>query len=616
MSFTDILYCQTCGARVPPADVLSGAALVLPEENKVYCKACTPPAASVHDAPTETDLRPLDPSRDLLETIPVRKNDRRSSRSLIPAQRTPNAERPAPKPSKAPLMALAAAGGMAVLAGAIFFFSSHKGTTGKAKTDTDTSTEVVVDTSKKIDAPKFADSKSPIQPWAPVCVIPLEYLDETPEAQRSWLLRRAQALYGPLILWPDAPAPEEVASVSPVVAPPANPNEVVLAKIALDGFNGGRVLKDLLKKGTDGKTLYGQKTPEATSTARFDLKLPTSGNATVLLNTIRLNAEPCTYSVGLNGHEIFQGAETGKEKEWTVQTVAVPAGILQAGRNELRVVNLDPSGNYGAPQIIVGGAEIRGNPLAAPVLARVEPKTPPKVTPAAPAEPAFPPLMDAQQRSTLQFINNVFVPLSKYDLETAQRLAATDTTASGKQLTGVLAGAQTVFNKASAAVNKSTTPLTVQASAGRLNMSGQVTRIEGGKAWVKDRGLEVSVELSALPPELFVKALAANDTTPDGRLDKALLNIALGNIPAAAQLMKKAGTHAPSAELVAMFNQYSQLTAMLKFETDLNEIAATIKDAPAPEAVVKLKALQQSNPEFAKLQKERITYLLSKAEKK
>ena len=618
MDSTDILYCQTCSARVPPADVLSGAALVIPEENKVYCKACAP--ADVHSAKTETDLRPLDPARDLLETIPVKKSERRSSRSLIPAQRTPpgaEGQKPAAKPSKAPVLGLAAAGGMAVLAGAIFIFSSHQSKTGTTKSQTDTSTETVADTPKKIDEhANFAQSSSRvIEPWAAVCVLPLDMTDDE-EAQKAWALRRAQARFAPFNLWP-ATVPAEVASVAPVDVPPVNPNEVVLAKIGLDGFNGGRVMKDLAKKGTDGKTLYGQKTPETTSTARFDLKLPTSGPATVLLNTVRWNKEPCAYSVGINGHEIFQGSELGKEKEWMVQSIPVPAGIIQAGRNELRVVNLDPSGNYGAPQIIVGGAEIRGNPPAAPVLTPVEVKKPVATdVPPAPAEPAFPAIIDAPQRAALQFFDNVFVPLSKYDLETAQRLAGTDTTANGKQLSAVLTSAQGVFTKAVTAVNKSSTPLTVQASAGRLNVSGQVTRIEGAKAWVKDKGLEVSVELSALPPELFFKALGANESTPEGRLDKALLNIALGNIPAAAALVKKAGGHAPSAELATLLNQYAQLTQLQKFETEVNELSTALKDGPTPEAAGKFKALQQNYPEFVKAHKERMAYLQSKMEKK
>jgi hypothetical protein len=627
LASTDILYCQSCGVRVPENDVIAGVALYVPEENRATCRECT--QASIHNAVTGTDLRPVEAKPDRLETIPVKRSERRSSRSMIPAAPSGDSVRRAgaqPQPaSKAPMIAIVASGVIFLIALAIFIFGSRAKTTPDNPSGTSTQASSA-DTGRNTGtatSTRTASATAALRPWGPICVLVLENPDDPPEVQDMVRQQQMMARYAPWNPCPEglpAPFTESISAVATVALTsdmPLDPGQTVLAKLPSELFKGGRVLKDVAKKGKDARAIFGQKTSDFVAWARFDLRLPSRGTAKILLHTVRLNSTPCALAVGINGHDVFQGNESAAvQNEWTVQAIAVPAGIIQAGRNEIRIFNTDASGNYGPPQILVGSVEIIGAEPAAPVIVP-DIKAPEVATPVVPAksEPTFPPVLSSEQRATLQFMENVFVPLAKYDQDTAAKLAATDTSPAGKKLEAVVLSARDIFNKTVAAINKGGTALTVQASSGKLNVSGQVTRIESGKAWIKEKGLEVSVDLAALPPEIFVKALAADESTPDGRLQKALLSLALGNAQGAVALIKRAGSHAPSAELAALLNTYAQLSVLQKFETEVNELAA-LKEGQLQELPTRLRVLQQAYPQLAAQHKERLTYLASRAEVK
>src|SRR5581483_638957 len=107
------------------------------------------------------------------------------------------------------------------------------------------------------------------------------------------------------------------------------------AKLALDAFKGGKLIKNVEKKGKDGRTIYGSKHADSSMTARFDLKLPTNGPASVAASAYREAGAPCNIAISINGHEVFHGPEPAETASaWSTQTFNVPEGIIQAGRNE------------------------------------------------------------------------------------------------------------------------------------------------------------------------------------------------------------------------------------------------------------------------------------------
>ena len=604
----DLYFCVACGARVPVEDVKSGAAFVDSAQNTVVCKTCT--EASIHDMPTGTDFRPVE---DVPQTLPV-KQERRSSRLMLAAQASnKGAEaRPGPPPSKAPMIGLAAGGVMLVVSVLIFLFKPASGPAKNSEKEmaagTASKTSTGANTGASAAPTATVGGRSQQQP-GPYCIF---LVNENKDALESMLT--GEAMFSPTsILIPmlpdDAPPPPPVAV----------DGLTVLAKLELTSFKGGVIVKNVAKKGRDGRTIYGQKHADAAMTARFDLKLPSNGPASVSANAYRDAKAPCTIAIQINGHEVFRGPEPADAADtWSVQSFKVPDGIIQAGRNELRISNVEPSAAAGPPDYTIGGVEVRGALPAAPPPAAEPPKPvkPDVAQPARTPEPEFPPVLTGEQKAALQFMDSVFTPLAKLDTEPAIRLASTDSTPGGKRLAAALNSARDELNKAIAAINKSGGTISVHVTAGTLDLTGQILRIEGARAWIKSRGLEVPVDIGALPHEVFVKALGSSESTPQGRLDKSLLEIALGDIDAAAALMRKAGNHAASADLAALLEQRAKLLTLQKFETELNELAALAGSDRAADVAGKIAKLKHEAPELSEQHKQRIDYITERAKAK
>jgi hypothetical protein len=71
---------------------------------------------------------------------------------------------------------------------------------------------------------------------------------------------------------------------------------------------------------------------------------------------------PCRIRITLHGHEICHGPSGFPDGQWLARRFALPAGVLQAGANELSIVNEESSGGLGSPpwfmvaQIALAGA--------------------------------------------------------------------------------------------------------------------------------------------------------------------------------------------------------------------------------------------------------------------
>ena len=392
----ELYYCASCGARVPEEDVLSGAATVEIVENRVLCKECTQAGvgdANVHDAATGTDFRPVEDAV-IPQTLSV-KSARRSSRSLIATVHPSNASQRVPPrpPSKAPIIGLLIGGIMLCVAILIFILkpgAKPKKTFGDepdtqvtaiathVTTAARTGVTAAVGTGTDATVATQAIQLSPYR-WVPVSVVIVDDADST----RSDVDMRWLALTWPFL--PDKrppPVPYATQFVSTGTQPimPAGGNDFVLAKLSVDTFKGGRVVKNFDLKPKDARVI-NPKAPEASMAARFDLKLPTHGPASILVEACRTSATPCAIAVVLNGHELFHGPDPSTvSNAWSVETFSVPDGIIQPGRNELRFSNTEPASAASSQTFALTQVEIRGIEPTAPAVFP-EPSKPPPVPP-------------------------------------------------------------------------------------------------------------------------------------------------------------------------------------------------------------------------------------------
>jgi hypothetical protein len=321
-------HCKKCGAAIPHNDILEGLAHVLSNENAAICSECvrTPAGGTGEHAP----LKP-GPTVKQGGGVPI---DQMETQDAAPVELiAPSARRPrssarmaavpaAPPASPRAVMFSLIAGGAMVLAAAIIFVT-HRSSENKPSvtasnnepekrpastaTGTDTSTQ----TKKPDDAPKEA---------------------ETPQFNSI--------------------SPDAVQTVK----------ETTLLKLNAEDFKGGTAVNNLWGKGRNARSVFGAKTKTPSMSASFDLKASPAGPATLLVDTIKHTTnDACHISISVNGHEVFQGADPshGAGEEWAQYRFPVDARILHADRNEIRINNLENSGEDGPPYYIISGLEIR-----------------------------------------------------------------------------------------------------------------------------------------------------------------------------------------------------------------------------------------------------------------
>ena len=219
----------------------------------------------------------------------------------------------------------------------------------------------------------------PLSPyrWVPVSVVIVDETDAThSDVDRRWL-----ALTWPFLpekRQPSAPyanPSDATTGTQPVL--PAGGSGFVLAKLSVDSFKGGKAVKNFDLKPKDARVV-NPKAPETSMAARFDLKLPTHGVASIIVEACRTSATPCAIAVVLNGHELFHGPDPSTvSNAWSVETFSVPDGIIQPGRNELRFSNTEPASAASSQTFALTQVEIRGIEPAAPPVLPEPPKSPP-----------------------------------------------------------------------------------------------------------------------------------------------------------------------------------------------------------------------------------------------
>jgi hypothetical protein len=391
------------------------------------------------------------------------------------------------------------------------------------------------------------------------------------------------------------PPKPAVPAVTPANPEPAAVQVAASGKLSWRDFKGGIEHKDKKHGGLESRAIYAKSTQKNTLQAAFELgaKRNGFGMAELVTKTYLHSKPPCQIALLINGKEIFNGRDTATKKEqWGEQRYPIPTGVLRAGKNEIRIENLEPTGEDNKePWYMVHSVDV--------VLA-----------------PDFPPITSDAQHALIQACDRV-EQLARKELDPPakfrQELALVKAAAAPElqPLAALLEKAQALYNQALA--NLAKTPPTEQVRIEKLKLTGTVVRVAGGKAVIKSQGMEMSVDVASLPQTAFLKALALDESKPASLADKAAFCWALGNEDPVQALLKRFKKE-DLPPWTAFFDLRKTLNALAKFETSVNNVEALLKSAKPADALPALEALKKEYPELAEANKERISYLAAAAE--
>ncbi|MCY3020445.1 MAG: hypothetical protein NTW87_15605, partial [Planctomycetota bacterium] len=404
---------------------------------------------------------------------------------------------------------------------------------------------------------------------------------------------------------PASPAVKDAAPATPAKAAPAPAGTVAagfvpraLAKWLWKDFQGGQEYPNHGGKGKTSRTIFGTRTAKPSLWVTFELGYGRYGPGTLAVTSLRHDGkEPCRIAILINGQEVFSGPDpaTSRTFEWAEHKFPIPSTTLRSGKNELRINNIEDSGNFGFPPWYgVYAVELQGALL-----------------------PDFPPVVSEPARAALQTYDRVFELLARKDpdpvarLDQALRQAKSVTAPELQPLAAVLDKAQALYNQAVAALVK--TPPTEQVQIEKLKLTGAVVRVAGGKAFIKSQGIEMPVDVSALPQTVFLKALAFDDSKAASTADKAAYLFGLGTIETAQQLLKRLKKEDTPA-WAALFDQRAAFDRLLKFEAAVGAAESAVKSAKPADALPLLAALKKDYLDLYEANKERMNYLAAVAE--
>jgi hypothetical protein len=117
-------------------------------------------------------------------------------------------------------------------------------------------------------------------------------------------------------------------------------------RLELDGFKGARGPEQYAHECPARRAIwiYGTNTENSVMSAKFSLPAAPAGAARLAL-TGQDDDKPGAVAirVALNGREVFSGPNKCAERGWSAQEIAVPAGVLKVGENELKISTTAPS---------------------------------------------------------------------------------------------------------------------------------------------------------------------------------------------------------------------------------------------------------------------------------
>ena len=156
---------------------------------------------------------------------------------------------------------------------------------------------------------------------------------------------------------PNTPPPTPAAQGADV---PLKANEEVLAKAGVKDFSGGEFYNNFMQKGADGRAVWGIKTPNYRMQVTVKVDAVPTGEASLALRTLRHEIPtPVNIRIELNDQVIFAGREKNTEPRWQYASYPIPAGILKAGDNLLKIVCTEDSDRFhAAPWFMLNAAAI------------------------------------------------------------------------------------------------------------------------------------------------------------------------------------------------------------------------------------------------------------------
>jgi hypothetical protein len=166
-------------------------------------------------------------------------------------------------------------------------------------------------------------------------------------------------------------AVEEKAVAVAVAAPLKPVGGGTLARMTVRDkqINGGGFYTDFWGKGKDRHSLaiWGRRAPRSWLSASFNLAGATPTPASLVVTSLRHDSNN-SFQLALlvNGREIFNGWDPAVNWEWAEHRFPVPAGLLRAGANEIRVNSLvDTDWEGRPPWYMVEAFEVRAIGVAA-----------------------------------------------------------------------------------------------------------------------------------------------------------------------------------------------------------------------------------------------------------
>ncbi len=628
-----IYYCDICSVRIPAADFEANTAIQI-DESRALCAGCAANQAGKVDASataaaqvparipsgsnkSRTAMRPATGSA----TLPQLAEARTSKGHLRTSH--PPAFAPAPQVAvnRRQMMVLIGASGLVLIVSAlILIFGSHGTAADKkmAASESTSRTQPSVQPSTpsptpivrthdvvKPEVPRATDVKT-VKPTPPVASTPAKTIIENAPPAPDTPPNPLERATPPVAVEKPAPVAEP-APVETAPAPLAKPelppgtqeldlgNASSVCKLLWSDFKGGGEYHGFAGKDKASKAIWGKNSTRHTMIATFELKPDLYDAGTIVVWSLFEGKKPSSHIVfAINGQEAFNGNDTATQMYvWTEQRYPLAAGLLKGGKNEFRISNLNETAMEHEFWYMIHSVEI---------IARTR--------------HAFAPVVSEVQRVAIRTCDSV-EEMMKKDFDPAQKLEQALRITKGSsapelQLLGtVLEKAQALHSRALENLAKSPPAEDVQIE--KPKMRGKIARITDGKVYVKSQGVELAVDLSALPQSVFVKALGVDESKPAEAADKAAYLFGLGNSEGAQQLLRRLKKDEVPA-WAAYVDARATQKRLLKFEAAVNDLETALKNGRAGSVSSTLETLKKDYPDLSEANAERLRYLATVAE--
>ena len=168
----------------------------------------------------------------------------------------------------------------------------------------------------------------------------------------------------PYVLLADATL--QISGLPTTHTPPNNdsqPTPRELAAFTAEDWRGGYYRGDSQAYGRPWVALYGAQSAYPGAALTFRLRGEPGDPATLRLTGLDDELPDLNQIlVAVNGEEVYSGASpfanwdgigNGANAAWTEVSIAIPAGVLRSGRNEIAVSNLTPAASFNGPPYVL-----------------------------------------------------------------------------------------------------------------------------------------------------------------------------------------------------------------------------------------------------------------------